>query len=137
MDIKIRKYKTSDFFKVEELLKKNFDVSSKVEVVNNDNFIELVAEIDGEVGGYLLLTKIFDPIRNYYYMHVDYVCVLEEYRNLGVGQRLTLKAIKIAEDLDIEYLELTSNYKRIFAHKLYLKCGFVKRESNIFRRMLK
>ena len=43
----------------------------------------------------------------------------------------------IAKEDNISYITLTSGYQRIEAHRLYEKCGYVKRESNIFKKEVK
>ena len=43
-------------------------------------------------------------------------------------------AYSLAKKEDSLYLQLTCSTFRIAAHQLYEKCGFVKRESDIFRK---
>ena len=130
--IEIRGYRNSDLDEVNKILEEAFD-TSKVNFKNN-NFKELVACVDGKVAGYLLLTKILNPIKRKYYYLVDYVCVSSEYRRLGLGRKLLEETYKIAKENEAIYIQLTSSRYREAAHKLYLSCGYVKRESDIFRK---
>lgn len=46
------------------------------------------------------------------------------------------KVLEIATDNNALYIELTSRAERVAAHHLYEKCGYLKRDSFIFRRTL-
>ncbi len=102
--------------------------------VSGEEFSELVAVCDGKVAGYLLLTKVLNPIKNRCYFLVDYVCVSSEFRGQGLGKLLLDKAYQVAKEQDGMYLQLTCSRFRIAAHKLYEKCNFIKRDSDIFRK---
>ncbi len=130
--IEIRGYRESDLDKVNVILQEAFN-ETKVNFKNN-NFKELVACVDGEVAGYLLLTRILNPIKRKYYYLVDYVCVSSKYRRLGLGRKLLEEVYKIARENKAIYIQLTSSRYREAAHKLYLNCGYVKRDSDIFRK---
>ena len=132
MNIDIREYEKNDFDQVNSLLIESFSVPKKD--VTGDFFCEFVATIGSEVVGYLLLTKVLNPILDRYYYLVDYVCVDSEYRRLGVGKKLLEEAYDFAKKQSAIYLQLTCSTFRIAAHKLYESCGFVKRESDIFRK---
>ena len=43
-------------------------------------------------------------------------------------------SLDIAKNSGAMYVQLTCSYNRVAAHKLYEKCGFIKRESDIFRK---
>ncbi len=132
MDVKVRLYQSDDFESIHLLLMDSFSVSKKD--FYSDCFCELVATIDSQVVGYLLLTKVLNPIIDKYYYLVDYVCVDSKYRNLGVGKKMMEYAYRVAKENSAIYLQLTCSTFRIAAHKLYESCGFVKRESDIFRK---
>ena len=132
MNIIIRKYKEEDLDDVNKLLKESFNITKNN--FNVDNFTELVATISNQVVGYLLLTKIYNPIKDIYYFHIDYVCVLSSYRGLGIGKKLLDYVDELSNQENISYIELTSNYQRIAAHKLYEKCGYIKPDTTLFRK---
>ena len=133
MNIVIRKYEMTDYFMVHDLLKEVFDVE-KVNNSNNDNYIEFVAVVDDKVVGYALLTRVLNYVKNSNYYLLDYVCVNENYRNKGIGKEL-LKEVSKEASIDGEYIELTSSYKREAAHHVYEELGYIKKESNIFRKV--
>ncbi len=132
MDINVREYQSDDFDAVHSILMDSFSVSKKE--FHGDCFCELVATIDSVVVGYLLLTKVLNPIIDRYYYLVDYVCVDSKYRNLGIGKKMLEMAYQVAKENSAIYLQLTCSTFRVVAHKLYESCGFVKRESDIFRK---
>ena len=94
----------------------------------------MVALYGGEVVGYTLLTKVYDPIKKRNNFYVDYVCVSTNFRRMGIGKMLLNEAYRIAKENNALYLQLTCSRFRMAAHALYLSCNFVKRESDIFRK---
>lgn len=136
MDVRIREYEKSDLDGVNLLLYEAFHRLKKNDISEDNNFHEIVAEIDGRVVGYLLLTRVLNPIRNKYYYLIDYVCVVRDFRGYGIGEKMMDYAEEYARHCGGMYLQLTCRWTRIEAHKLYAKCGFVKRESDIFRKEL-
>lgn len=132
MDIEIRKYKDSDLERVNEILEQSFQVT-KSKIVG-DEFLEIVSSINNKVVGYLLLTRVFNPIRNIYYYNVDYVCVDSNYRRYGIGKKMMEYAYLEAKRLGGSYLQLTCSRFRLEAHKLYESCDFIKRDSDIYRK---
>ena len=132
LDVIIRDYEEQDLDGVNLILSDAFSVQK--ESFLDSNFHEIVAVCDNQVIGYLLLTKVLNPIRKQHYYLVDYVCVSSEYRNKGVGKDLLDYAYFIAKNDKALYLQLTCSRFRLAAHKLYEKCNFVKRDSDIFRK---
>ena len=130
--IEVRNYSDTDLLEVNEILKESFNESKRN--FNNNNFKELVACYDGKVVGYLLLTRILNPIKEKFYYLVDYVCVSSNYRRMGVAKNMLDEVYKIAHEDNAIYIQLTSSRYREAAHKLYLSCGYVKRDSDIFRK---
>lgn len=116
------------------LLEQVFGVSKTYSSISDD--FELIMVCDYEVVGYLALNKCVDTLSGKNYFYVNYVCVKEEYRKQGIANALFEKVFEICKELDIAYLELTSNSSRIAAHKLYEKLGFSIRETTIFRKEL-
>ena len=120
MEIIVRDYMDSDLDKVNEILLEAFGVSKGN--FKDDNLRELVSVSDSEVSGYLILTKVLNPIKNIYY------CLI------GTSDKLINYAIEVAKEMGANYLQLTSAPHRIGAHKLYERCGFKKRETDVFRK---
>ena len=134
MIIDVRLYQDDDLDFVNCILREAFSLEKSN--FNNPNSIEIVSICDGLVSGYLLLTKVLNPILHNYYYLVDYVCVHSNYRGLGVGEELMKFAEDYARGDHAMYLQLTCGYEREHAHKLYEKCGFIKRNSDIYRKVL-
>ena len=132
MNVDVRKYEESDLEGVNKILGEAFNTSKNN--FTDDIFYEVVACVDGNVVGYLLLTKVLNPVKDKYYYLVDYVCVDSNYRGYGIGKKLISYAEDIAKKDNAMYLQLTCSYFREAAHKLYESCGFIKRESDIFRK---
>ena len=133
--IGVREYMMTDYFDVSRIIKEAFDVE-KVNVNPDDNYRELVGVVDDKVVGYLVLTRVLDLVKGRPYYLVDYVCVDSAYRNLGIGYMMMDKVLEIASNDKALYIELTSRKERVAAHHLYEKCGYEKRDSVIFRRVL-
>ena len=58
-------------------------------------------------------------------------------RGEGVGEALMLRGIELAREKGAGNISLTSNPMRVAANKLYLRVGFVKRETNAYQMKLK
>jgi ribosomal protein S18 acetylase RimI-like enzyme len=68
-----------------------------------------------------------------FYGIIEDVVVDENYRGQGLGKLLAKHAIKKAKKLEMHYIDLTSNPKRVAANNLYKKAGFEKRDTNYYR----
>lgn len=134
MNIVIDYYKDDYLNQVNNVLLEAFNVHKSN--FTGEQFKEIVSIVDGEVCGYLLLTKVLNPIKNKYYYLVDYVCVLSKYRGLGISDKLMEFCEKIAREDNAMYLQLTCSTHRVAAHKLYERCGYIKRDSDQFRKVL-
>lgn len=132
MKIETRKYEESDLEAVNEILKEAFNSEKKN--FTGEEFYEIVATVEGEVAGYLLLTDVLNPVKDKIYCLVDYVCVSSKYRGLGVGKYLVDYAEEIAKGKNAMYLQLTCSRFRVAAHRLYEKCGYIMRDSDIYRK---
>lgn len=82
--------------------------------------------------GNIMITTLFDPVKNVKSYYLNYVSVLEKYRKKGIATTLLKYVEYLAIKENISYIELTSNSKRIDATRLYLKLGYKIRETNIF-----
>jgi predicted N-acetyltransferase YhbS len=58
-------------------------------------------------------------------------------RGEGVGEALMQRGIELAREKGAGNISLTSNPMRVAANKLYLRVGFVKRETNAYQMKLK
>lgn len=57
-------------------------------------------------------------------------------RGQGIGEGLMLRAIELAREKGAKNIALTSNPMRAAANRLYLRVGFEKRETNVYRMKL-
>ena len=146
MNCVVRYYCNEDFEMVKSILINSFPevndllgkslISYKNLDLDKNKYIQLVAEIDGKVVGYLLASWSFDPVVCKMNMWIDYVCVDETYRGRGIAKMLLMKIEEIAKEENVMFLQLTSSRFRTSARKLYAELGFVLRESDIFRKVL-
>ena len=134
MDVRVDFYKDEYLDDVNKVLKESFNVEKKN--FNGDQFKEIVSIVDNKVVGYLLLTKVLNPIKDKYYYLVDYVCVLSNYRGQGISDKLMKFVDEVAIKDGAMYIQLTCGVQRIAAHKLYERCGYIKRDSDQFRKVL-
>ena len=134
MDVIVDYYKEEYLDDINKVLKEAFNIEKSN--FSGEEFKEIVAIVDNKAVGYLLLTKVLNPIKNKYYYLVDYVCVLSNYRGLGVSDKLMKFAEEIALNDEVMYLQLTCGTQRVAAHKLYERCGYIKRDSDQFRKVL-
>ncbi|CAB4830647.1 MAG: GNAT family N-acetyltransferase [Actinobacteria bacterium] len=64
---------------------------------------------------------------------IEDVIVDEEARGNGVGEALVDAAIDLARRSNARTLDLTSNPTREAANRLYVRCGFEQRTTNVYR----
>ncbi len=91
----------------------------------------LVARVDGAIVGSLTLVLVRIPtgIRAI----IEDVVVDEQVRGQGVGQLLNEAALELARDAGAVTVDLTSRPSREAANRLYLRLGFVIRDTNVYR----
>jgi ribosomal protein S18 acetylase RimI-like enzyme len=65
--------------------------------------------------------------------HIEDVVVDASARGKGVGEALCHAAIEAAKTAGAKMVDLTSNPAREAANRLYLRMGFEKRETNVYR----
>jgi ribosomal protein S18 acetylase RimI-like enzyme len=64
---------------------------------------------------------------------IEDVVVDESSRGVGVGRQLTMSAIEEARLRGVRTIDLTSRPSREAANAMYLKLGFERRETNVYR----
>ncbi len=101
------------------------DTSSTLIIARNDN---------NDIVGALTLAVYRVPtgIRSV----IEDVIVDISTRGEGVGEALMLRAIELAREKGAGNISLTSNPMRVAANKLYLRVGFMKRETNAYQMKL-
>lgn len=86
---------------------------------------------EGELVGMLTLATFVIPtgVRAW----IEDVVVLESARGHGAGQKLVEAAIDYAAKIGARTVDLTSRPSREAANRLYVRCGFHTRETNVYR----
>ena len=68
---------------------------------------------------------------------IEDVVVDDTYRGKGIGEKLVQHAIEFVKTKNVNLLMLTSHPSRIAANKLYPRVGFSKRETNVYKMIIK
>lgn len=109
----IRKEKKEDYNKIKELVYNSFKMAKHsdgkehilVEKLRSGysyiNELSLVAEIDGNIVGYIMFTKAY--VDKYEVLVLAPLAVSEDFQKKGIGSKLVIKAHKIAKDLGYKY----------------------------------
>ena len=131
----IRKYVNGDFTDVIKLLKDRFNISNNIKSIDdNINSFGIVALLDKKIVGYIRIDKLNNPFKNNNYYFLSYVCVDSNYQNVGIATKMLEFIFNKAKDDNVSYIELTSRSSREAANRLYLKNGFIIRDTNVFRK---
>jgi ribosomal protein S18 acetylase RimI-like enzyme len=64
---------------------------------------------------------------------IEDVVVDETARGAGCGEALVAAALERARDAGVKNVDLTSRPSREAANRLYVRMGFVERETNVYR----
>ena len=94
-----------------------------------------VAKNDGTIVG--TLTLVVFPIPSGLRAWIEDVVVDEGARGLGAGASLTEAAVAESKRRGARSIDLTSRPSRESANAMYVKLGFVQRETNVYRLSLK
>ncbi|WP_419925051.1 GNAT family N-acetyltransferase [Candidatus Poriferisocius sp.] len=95
----------------------------------------LIARADGAIVGSLTLVLVRIPtgLRAV----IEDVVVDEQVRGQGVGRALNEAALGLARDAGAATVDLTSRPSREAANRLYLRLGFMVRDTNVYRYSLR
>jgi ribosomal protein S18 acetylase RimI-like enzyme len=101
------------------------------EIISSPMTTLLVARLNGAIVGSLTLVMFRIPtaLRAW----IEDVVVDDAVRGRKVGEALTREAVRIAEKAKAKTVDLTSRQSRVAAHRLYEKCGFMVRETSVYR----
>ncbi len=91
----------------------------------------LIARCDGKIAGTLSLVMF--PIPTGLRAWIEDVIVDEAARGRGIGQILTVEALRIAEEAGARTVDLTSRPSREAAGRLYERVGFESRSTRFYR----
>jgi ribosomal protein S18 acetylase RimI-like enzyme len=91
----------------------------------------LIARSDGVITG--ALTLVMFPIPTGLRAWIEDVVVDQSARGKGIGEALSLEALRLAQAAGARTVDLTSRPSREAAGRLYQRVGFQERESRLYR----
>ncbi len=105
------------------------------DAINDENSHIFVIRVEGHIIGTATLCVMHTL--EFKLAHVESVVVLPEYRGKSFGYQLMEHIVNEAKRMDVKFLQLTSNPKRISANKLYKMMGFTQYETNCYKLSIK
>ena len=141
-NIKIRKAKIDDLYEIQkfDLEYNNFDST----LVQNwpltqdgreyfekaiKDAVSLIAYVNDEIVGYLVGTLYSQySYNNNIQAELDNMCVMKEYRNQGIGQKLFEEFKKICKDNKVNEIKVVASYNNLNAINFYKKNCFEEAE---------
>lgn len=111
------------------------DLESLAQIVAAPCNTVLLAYDGGNIVGTLTLVVFRTPtaMRGL----IEDVVVDSAARGRGVGEALTREALRVAAERGVRNVDLTSRPARAAANRLYERTGFVRRETNAYRYVLR
>ena len=94
----------------------------------------LLALIDNRIVGMVTIDYLYDNFLNEKYAYINNLCVDISYQNRNIGYELMNECEKVCRENGCKYIKLTSNKKRISAHRLYNKLGFQIYDTTVFKK---
>ncbi len=89
---------------------------------------------DGAIQGAVAL--VFYRVPTGLRARIEDLVVSQSQRGLGLGMALMLRAMEAAREAQAHVLDLTSNPSRREANALYVRLGFRRWETNVYRKVL-
>lgn len=140
MDIKLRVERAEDYENIDRLVAENFrligrEASLIRRLRESKSFVKdlaLVAEIDGELVGYILFTEnqIEGPVKEKY-LYMAPLSVARSHQNRGIGSRLVHHGLERAKSLGHRSVVVLGN------RNYYRRFGFLRASSYKIRSELK
>lgn len=134
-NICLRDIKVSDYEFIDELnheLGYNYPkekVKGRIEyILQNTNNKIFVAEINGEVIGYIHFTP-YELLSDDSLINILGFVIKSNYRNMGIGKKLITLMEEWAKNNNFAGVRLVSGYDRENAHKFYEKNGYYNRKN--------
>lgn len=129
--------KKEDEIQVKELISRAFGYPVNDCEMNGSNYKFIVIKEENIVLATAMLETMFDPIKNFKILYIDYFCVDENHRGKGLGKKLFDEIEKVARTDNYDCLKLTSNPRRVAARSIYTSKGMVMIDTNLFIKELK
>ena len=105
-------------------------------ILKSGNIHFFIAELDDkQIAGIFTIVTYDVPTGTKVW--IEDVVVDESQRGKGLGREMMLFAIEYARSAGAKAVDLTSKPSRIAANQLYRKTGFLLRETNVYRYLLK
>ena len=136
----LRSYTLSDIDDLDKLMHVLSETSFCNEAIlrgaiNDENTHVFVIREEGHIIGTATLCVMHTL--EFKLAHVESVVVLPEYRGRNFGRELMKYIIDEAKRMDVKFLQLTSNPKRISANTLYKIMGFTQYQTNCYKLSIK
>ncbi len=119
------------------LLSESFPVQTTKEKIQknlNEDHRILIAKKQDQLVGSILINKEKNFIENFVSFRLHNICVKKEFRNQKIATSMLREVDRIAREENIDFIDLTSSNNREVAQHVYLKNGYEKRESCLFRK---
>ncbi|GAA6767294.1 GNAT family N-acetyltransferase [Flavobacterium johnsoniae] len=116
-------------------LDESFALEKLASELNNKDSHFYLAELDGEVIGYLKLNtgEAQTELKEKNALEIERIYVLKEFHGKKIAQELYNQALKKAEEIKAHYIWLGVWEKNFRAVSFYTKNGFVQFDTHIFR----
>ena len=132
--IRIRSVNEKDVFSLaflaEEFMPKEANNTKRVNVLKqtlrNPDYEVLVAELDGEIVGFIDQWVIQDFTHGAKHSYVHNLYVGSKHRRKGVASKLLREAMKNAKNMGVSEIHVTTRFDNELAIRLYRKHGLVK-----------
>jgi len=137
--MKIRWIKEEEIKEALKVLAESFPVDTtekKVKDSLNEKNRILVAVLENEIVGVVVIKKEENFIENVISFHLDNICVKPTMQNKNIASTMLQEIECIAKEEQVDYIDLTSSNYRKVAHHVYLKNGYERRESCLFRKKI-
>lgn len=120
-------------------IKCDVDIMAKKykDIIGNNNSKQFVLKHNKIVVGHVkydIINDIFDMGKPY--MYISDLCIHPDYRKKGYSKLLMNYCEICAKKLNCKYIFLNSSDFRTVAKQLYLKLGYVIRDSKIYKKVI-
>ncbi|KAK4516244.1 uncharacterized protein ATC70_011214 [Mucor velutinosus] len=105
--------------------------STRLAVSSSQNHVLVAVDEKGTIVGTTTVAYLYCVTGTR--VHIEDVVVDSDHRGKGIAQALINEAIQRAKKLQAKTIDLTSRPEREAANRLYMKLGFVKRDTNVYR----
>ena len=114
----------------EEFIPREVDKEKRVNVLKqalrNQNYKLLVAELEGEIVGFIDQWVIHDFTHGAKHGYIHNLYVSSKHRRKGIASKLLQEAMNHARNIEVSEIHVTTRFDNRLAIKLYKKHGLVK-----------